>query len=258
MKALIFAAGLGTRLKPFTLHHPKALVPVGGIPMLRRVIDRISAIGSIDSIVINVHHFSGQVIGYINSHRHEIPVEIHISDESGRLLDTGGGILNARHLLDDGQPFLVHNADILSDINLESMISCHVKSGAAATLLAADRATSRYFLFDSNTLRLQGWRNISTGEILPSGLDTSSLTPLAFGGIHVLSPEIFPALENFNDNGKFSITPFYIQNAEMLDIRAYAPEFSTYNWIDIGKPESLEAAQASTMAKLTGIDGTRI
>ena len=112
MKALIFAAGLGTRLKPFTLHHPKALVPVGGIPMLRRVIDRISAIGSIDSIVINVHHFSGQVIGYINSHRHEIPVEIHISDESGRLLDTGGGILNARHLLDDGQPFLVHNADI--------------------------------------------------------------------------------------------------------------------------------------------------
>ena len=156
MKALIFAAGLGTRLKPFTLHHPKALVPVGGIPMLRRVIDRISAIGSIDSIVINVHHFSGQVIGYINSHRHEIPVEIHISDESGRLLDTGGGILNARHLLDDGQPFLVHNADILSDINLESMISCHVKSGAAATLLArAPRLHSRSRLPDAELHRFR-------------------------------------------------------------------------------------------------------
>ncbi len=240
MKAMIFAAGLGTRLRPFTDTMPKALVPVNGIPMLEHVIQRISAAG-FDEIVINVHHFSEKIIEFLNS-KSNFGLNIRISDESGLLLDTGGGILNARQWLDCGEPILIHNADILTNLDLTAMYLTHIKSNADATLLVAERATTRYFLFDSHE-QLRGWTNISTGEVKPAHLaDISTYTKLAFGGVHIISQSIFDALEHYSTEPKFSITPFYINNCENLKIMRYQPE-EAYQWFDIGKPETLALAE---------------
>lgn len=249
MKALIFAAGIGSRLKPFTDSHPKALVDVGGKPMLRRVIDRLTDAG-VDDITVNVHHFAGQIIDYLNREGHSIPADIHISDESDTLLDTGGGILHARRFLDgpEDEPFFVHNADILSTVDLKAMLRHHRESGADVTLLTADRDTSRKLLFDDNG-RMQGWINTGTGEVkagpaASARLDPYSMHRLAFGGIHVLTPKVFPLLEDFaKADNIFSVIPFYIKNTENLFIRAYNPPAGSYSWYDIGKPVTLEKAR---------------
>lgn len=255
MKALVFAAGLGTRLRPFTCKHPKALVEVAGKPMLRHVIDRLTNAG-VDEIVVNVHHFADQIINYLRREESEIPARIHISDESDRLLDTGGGILKARKWLDNGTPFIVHNADILCDTDLYSMVAQHISKDADATLLVADRETSRKLLFDADG-RMRGWINLSTGETkfapeLADKPEVSALTQLAFGGIHVLSPSVFPLLEEYaKADNKFSIVPFYIYNTHALNIRAFAPTHGSYMWMDIGKPESLEKARIMMEASNT-------
>jgi len=243
MKALIFAAGLGTRLKPFTLEHPKALVPVGGVPMLERVIEKLKTAG-ISEMVVNVHHFSSQIADFLRS-KNNFGINIHISDESSLLLDTGGGILNARHWLHDA-PFLVHNADILTDFPIEEMIERHSSTNADVTLLTASRATSRYLLFDKNA-RMQGWENTKTGEVRPFDLSTSNLERLAFGGVHVLNPSVFPRLENYRrqkGSEVFSITSFYIDSCRELYIHSYQPTLP-YQWHDVGNPEKLAAAEAS-------------
>ena len=251
MKALVFAAGLGTRLKPFTESHPKALVDIGGKPMLRRVIDRLTETG-VENIIVNVHHHAAQIVDYLENERDNIPAEIYISDESDRLLDTGGGILHARALLDnnDNEPFIVHNADILSTVNLSEMMERHHRSGADVTLLSADRPTSRKLLFDTEG-RMHGWTNVNTEEVKygPSynRLHTPecNLIPLAFGGIHIMSPKIFPLLEDYaKEDNKFPIVPFYIRNTLTLNIRAYCPPADSYTWYDIGKPETLEKARS--------------
>ncbi len=242
MKAMIFAAGLGTRLYPITESIPKAMVEVGGVPMLRRVIEKLKAIG-VNEMVINVHHFADKIIDYLHSNN-GFGVEIHISDERDLLLDTGGGILAARRWLDGDELFIVHNADILTDFSLKDMLSAQRNGQYDATLLVSGRTTSRYLLFD-NTGRMAGWKNSKTGEVRPAGLDDRNLQCAAFGGVHVMSPSVFPALEKYSsENGRvFSITPFYISECGRLNIHGYRP-FGDYAWFDIGKPETLESARS--------------
>lgn len=264
MKALIFAAGLGTRLKPFTLEHPKALVPVGGVPMLERVILKLKRAG-IEKMVVNVHHFSGQIIEFLKENDN-FGVDIAISDESALLLDTGGGILAAREWLDGDGPFVVHNADIVADFDLTHMLDAHNRSGADATLLVAERQTSRYLLMDSE-MRMRGWTNVKTGEVkmpeareenphrngaepntmaaLPDRQDVSRLRKFAFGGVHVLSQPVFSALDAYADGKRvFPIMPFYIDQCGKLKVQGYEPA-EAYRWFDVGKPESLAQANAA-------------
>ncbi len=242
MKAMVFAAGLGTRLRPLTDNCPKALVEVNGVPMLEHVIRHITDCG-FDEIIVNVHHFGDMVIDFVNSKKWD--AKVHISDERGELLDTGGGILKVRNMLDDGNPFLVHNADILTDLDLSAMFRHHAETGADVTLLVAQRETVRYLLFDK-AYRLQGWTNIMTGEVRPGGFkyDKDVHIPMAFGGVHVISPTIFDSLARYSTERKFSITPYYVSACRELKIMGYSPS-ENYRWFDIGKPETLALAEAS-------------
>lgn len=249
MKAMVFAAGLGTRLKPFTDHHPKALAEICGKPMLGVVIERLKKFG-VDDIVVNVHHFADQIVDYLHKNDN-FGITIHVSDERSCLLDTGGGILAAREWLDGKEPFIVHNADILTDVNLDDMAMAFKDNDGIATLLVSDRQTKRYLLFDRD-MRMNGWTNIETGEIRPNTLcSTDNLSRLAFGGVHVISPMVFPYLEEFaelfsNQNEshipKFSIMDFYVASCHSLPFFGYKPS-SPYSWHDIGKPSSLQMAQ---------------
>lgn len=198
---MIFAAGLGTRLRPLTDHTPKALVSVAGKPMLERVILRLKEAGFND-ITVNIHHFGEQIIGFLRANNN-FGVTIHISDEREMLLDTGGGIKKARPFLDGDEPFLVHNADILSDIDLAEFYRHHRESDAEATLLVSRRQTSRYLLLDDAN-RLHGWINKSTGETKPEGFSfrEGRYKEMAFGGIHVISPSLSAIWKG--DNGKKS------------------------------------------------------
>ena len=241
MKALIFAAGLGTRLRPLTNDRPKALVEIGGKTMLERVILKLAHAG-FDEITINIHHFGQKIIDFLDDNNN-FGLNIHVSDERDLLLDTGGGILKARQFLDGDEPFLVHNADILTNLDLQAMFDSHVESCAMATLLVKDRSTSRYFVFNDD-YRLQGWINKNTGETRPATfVHREGMHELAFGGIHVISPSIFPALELYAQRRpKFSTTPFYVDNCHNFLIKGYVQE-SPYTWLDVGKPETLEEAQ---------------
>lgn len=247
MNALVFAAGLGTRLRPWTLEHPKALVPLGGEPMLGRVLRKLAASGLFDRVVVNVHHFSAQVVEYLSATDFGIPLEV--SDESDLLLDTGGGLVRAIGLLGGpGEPVLVHNADIFTDFPLAEMATAHTDTEADVTLLAARRASSRQLLFDA-TGRMKGWTNLRTGETLPAGLDPATLDPRAFGGVHILGPRAQQTLVDYARRlgpapVPFGITPFYIASCGELDIRAFAP-VAEYRWFDIGSPEKLADAEKS-------------
>lgn len=241
MKAMIFAAGVGSRLKPFTLNHPKAMAPVGGKPVLERVIDRLVAAGA-DSLVVNVHHFSEQIVDFLQSK--DFGVSVQVSDESDLLLDTGGGILKARPMLDGAEPFVVHNADIVSNLDIRDMYLNHVQSGADVTLLATERVTSRYLFFDKKTRLLVGWCNEKNGECRPAGFtpDTQTMYKLAFGGAHIISPTVFDVLQSYKPIGMpFSITPFYVDSINKLKIQFYTPG-QGFKWCDIGTPETLERA----------------
>ncbi|MDE5572414.1 MAG: nucleotidyltransferase family protein [Muribaculaceae bacterium] len=243
MNALIFAAGLGTRLRPLTNDRPKALVEVGGVPMLQHVIMKLKNAG-INKIVVNVHHFAPKIVEFLNCNDN-FGLDIQVSDETDKLLETGGGILKAHKLLGD-EPFIVHNADILTDFPIKEMIECHQKSNADVTLLADDRKTSRYFFFNG-TNRLVGWGNVSEKKFLPEGFTPDdTVTPLAFGGVHILNPTVFKPLKRYAENNSldaFSIVPFYVESCQKLMINGYTPS-EKYQWIDIGKPESLAVANS--------------
>ena len=242
-KALIFAAGLGTRLRPLTDDRPKAMVEIAGKPMLQHVIERVAAAG-FEDITINIHHFGQTIIDFLEQNGN-FGLNIHISDERGLLLDTGGGILKARQWLDGNEPFLVHNTDIISTLDLKAFYDYHVEHDALATILVKERQTQRYFLFDNDD-RLCGWTNKATGEYKPDPekLQGRDLHELAFGGLHVISPRIFPLLERYRrqEGEKFSITPFYVNECKHYVIRGYHPD-ADYQWLDIGKPETLAQAQ---------------
>ena len=240
MKAMIFAAGIGSRLRPITDKMPKALVPVGGIPMLQRTLLRLKEAG-FDEVTINIHHFVQQIIDFLSKYDN-FGMNIHISDERDELLDTGGGIYKARPFLEGNEPFLVHNVDILSDIDLRAVYEEHLASGADATLLVSDRTTSRKLLFDKD-MRLHGWLNHTTGEVKPEGLeyDPQLYRELAFEGIHVISPTLFSEMgEGTPWQGKFSIIPFYLSVCQKLCLRGH--ELKGITWFDIGKPEALQLA----------------
>ncbi len=231
MKAMIFAAGLGTRLAPYTETMPKALVPVAGKPMLQWQIEKLTAFG-FNEIIINVHHFAGQVIDFVKANN-SFGQQILFSDETGQLLETGGGLLKAAWFFDDNKPFLVHNVDVISDIDLRQMIRYHIGQNALATLAVSARETSRYFLFD-NTLQLRGWKNVKTGEEKIPLPDQKPLQPLAFGGIHVISPEFFQLI---TENGRFPIVDVYLRLCSHYPVKAYLSE-NKY-WFDMGKPQDL-------------------
>ena len=238
---MIFAAGLGTRLRPLTDNMPKAMVPVAGKPMLQRVIENLKQYGFND-IIINVHHFGEQIIDFVKENNN-FGINIAISDERGELLDTGGGILKAEAFLDGDEPFLVHNADILTNLDLNDLYNFHINHKADATVLVAPRKTQRYLVFDSQD-RLCGWTNLATGECRPADFDATAegLSKLAFGGVHVISTSIFKALREYTTEHKFSITPFYVDTCRKLKIMGYQPA-SHYDWFDIGKPETLALAE---------------
>lgn len=240
MQGMIFAAGIGSRLKPFTDRHPKALVEVGGQPMLGRVIRNMENAG-IRHIVINVHHFAPQIIDYISSNHWN--ADIRISDETELLADTGGGIGKAVPLLLPDEPVLLHNADIYTDLNLRKFISAYSSADSDALLAVSARNSSRMLFFD-NSMMLKGWQNLKTGETRPEGFTPATdRIPLAFSGIHIISPKIVRMLEAMaKQTPVFSITPFYVENANLLNIRGLKiPEDTA--WFDVGKPETLAAAR---------------
>ncbi len=239
MKGMIFAAGVGSRLKPWTDSHPKALVEVGGKPIIANVIDKFLAHG-VTSIIINVHHFASQIVDYVRSAYPE--ADITFSDETAHLLDTGGGLRKVLPILGN-EPVFIHNADIYTDFDIDRMIAAHERSSADVTLLVASRETSRYFLFD-NEHSLVGWRNIKTGDEILKADNCDEAEMLAFGGVHIVSPVAYSLLERYASNDTpFSITNFYIDNCRELKIKAFiTPQDSA--WFDVGRPETLERARA--------------
>ena len=265
MKAMIFAAGLGTRLKPITDTIPKALVPVCGQPLLYHVVTKLVAAGY-DDIVVNVHHFPDQIIHYL--HSHDFGARISISDERDFLRETGGGIKYAAPLLlkeeipgqagndgvagNDGgarnvgeagndEPFLVHNVDIVSNLDLGWFREQH-REEALATLVVSERKTQRYFLFDEDN-RLKGWTNVATGEVRSPfpDIDPDRCRKLAFAGIHLMSPAIFDAFDQYGFGDRFSIVDFYLKAC--ADHPVYAALPPALQLVDVGKKETLSEAE---------------
>jgi NDP-sugar pyrophosphorylase family protein len=237
MKAMIFAAGLGTRLKPLTDSIPKALVPIAGKPLLEHVILKLKAAG-FDEIIVNVHHFPDQIIDFLKVNNN-FGIRIEVSDERDQLLDTGGGIRKAKHFFDDGQPFLVHNVDILSDIDLKELFQQHLAADSLATLVVSRRDTFRYLLFDDDQ-RLCGWINEKTGETKPIRFDDiSGFNKLAFAGIHVFSPRVFELMDDLD--AKFPIMDFYLSNAQTQVIKGFIP--TDFHMLDVGKLNVLDEAE---------------
>jgi NDP-sugar pyrophosphorylase family protein len=235
MKALIFAAGLGTRLKPLTDNKPKALVEVYDEPLLAHVLRKLARSGYTE-VVINVHHFGEQIIDYIGQHPIE-GMDIRISDERTALLDTGGGIRQAGELFtQDGKPFLIHNVDIFSNLDLKDFYNTY-PTCEGATLLVSERKTSRYLLFNPTDNRLVGWTNIQTGEVKSPypNLRVEDCRMYAFAGIHLFSQSLLQWMKDWPS--RFSIIDFYLSVADKVPIIG-VPK-SDLQLIDVGKPETL-------------------
>jgi NDP-sugar pyrophosphorylase family protein len=240
---MIFAAGLGTRLKPLTDTMPKALVPVGGRPLLDINIRRLMAQGY-DRFVVNIHHFAQQIVDYVNEQDYA-PL-VHFSDESAQLLETGGGLKKAAPLFRDDQPILIHNVDILDNVNYDWFARQH-QTDEDAVLLVSRRKTKRYLLFD-NAMHLMGWKNIETGEIKSpyeyvrrTGLSQhgEELNMFAFSGIHSFSPRLFSLMERFPD--RFPIIDFYLSVCHRAPIVGLVKD--DLRLMDVGKLETLDQAE---------------
>lgn len=232
---MIFAAGLGTRLKEETASKPKALIDLGGKPLLQHAIEKLIA-GGIEEIVVNVHHFSNQIVSFLKQRHFKIPVAV--SDETSKLLDTGGGLKKAAPLLKSTEPIVIYNVDIISSIDINELTARHLSSGALATLVARNRKTQRYFKFNDQN-QLVGWVNKKTGESkisLPENFENA--VEMAFSGIHVVQPIIFSMMPKTD---RFSITDFYLDLAKTHLIKGYFDDSDL--WMDVGKPEQLEEAR---------------
>ena len=233
MKAMILAAGLGTRLRPPTEHKPKALVEINGITLLEHLIRRFKASG-INEIIINAHHFSDQIIDFIEQNNHfDIRIEISIEKD---LLDTGGGLKRAAWFFDDNEPFIMQNVDVITDLDYQDIYEAHLQSGALATLAVRKRETSRYLLFDHSNL-LCGWENTQDKEkiIVRS---SEPLDQWSFMGIHVLSPKI---TEFFGTESAFSIIHKYLELAK-TGVPIYGFPADSCQWMDVGRRTHLEQA----------------
>jgi len=235
MKAMIFAAGLGTRLYPLTLDKPKALVEVAGKTLLQMAIEKVSKAGYND-LVINIHHFGDQIIQFLKKNNN-FGLQITISDERDQLLDTGGGILKAAPFLDGDEPFLVYNVDVLSDLDLGLFRKYHDERGGLATLAVRVRQTARYLAFD-DSMQLSGWRNIKTGEEIISR-HVPKYNLLAFSGIQLINPAIFKLI---TATGSFPLIPLYLRLAADQRIIGYHDHSSV--WMDLGKPDQIKAAES--------------
>ena len=233
MKALIFAAGKGTRLKPFTDHHPKALAKVNGVPLLERNIKYLQSYG-INDFVINVHHFGNQIIEFLKDNQN-FGAHIQISDEKDQLLETGGGLVFARKFLDFEEDFLILNADILTDLNITEFVKYHQEKKDFATLAVSDRKSSRKLLFNPEMV-LRGWVNIDTGEQRLAEFN-KGFKPLAFSGIHCINPAIFSKIKR---TGKFSIMEEYLDLMHTEKIHGFEHQAKL---IDVGRPESVLEAE---------------
>jgi len=237
---MILAAGLGTRLKPLTDNKPKALVEINGTPMLGLLIEKLKRLG-FNSIVVNVHHFAQQVIDYIEQNN-SFGIKITVSDEREQLLDTGGGLKYAKKFLPDNEPFLLHNVDIYSDVDLNDMYNYHISSGNMVTLAVKHRESSNYLYFDNNNL-LCGWKSYKTGKEIISR-PTESINELAFSGIHIISPEIF---DYITEEGCFGIVPVYLRLSTKFKIGAYIHD--RHKIIDLGKPEAIKEVENEIISK---------
>lgn len=233
MKALIFAAGKGTRLKPFTDHHPKALAKVNGVSLLERNIKYLQSYG-INDFVINVHHFGNQIIEFLKDNQN-FGAHIQISDEKDQLLETGGGLVFARKFLDFEEDFLILNADILTDLNITEFVKYHQEKKDFATLAVSDRKSSRKLLFNPEMV-LRGWVNIDTGEQRLAEFN-KGFKPLAFSGIHCINPAIFSKIKR---TGKFSIVEEYLDLMHTEKIHGFEHQAKL---IDVGRPESVLEAE---------------
>lgn len=239
MNAMIFAAGLGTRLRPMTDNKPKALVGFNGQTLLQWNINRLQEAG-FNRIVVNVHHFAPLIIQYLNDNN-GFGADIIVSDESDQLLDTGGGLKKAGNHFKEGQPILIHNVDIISNIDLMALYHHHKRHHSLATLAVRNRNSSRVLLFDDDDL-LRGWRNNTTGELkLPSGnSQPEKLRPLAFSGIQVINYEL---LDLIIETGKFSMIDVYLRLSASHQVKAF--KHNEDYWTDVGKIEELKAAETA-------------
>lgn len=232
MKAMIFAAGLGTRLRPLTATRPKALIEINQVPLLEIVIRRLLAVG-VREIIINTHYLAGQIAAFLNA-KNNFGVRIELSHEE-ELLDTGGGLQKAGYFFDDGKPFFVHNVDVISNIDLMAIYRQHLAQDCLATLAVKARKTSRYFLFDEAG-QLCGWKSLQENRVEVAHTPAGQIHELAFDGIHVISPEL---LQRMTETGAFSILKTYLRLAgEGEKICAYRTE--GFYWQDVGKIEQLE------------------
>ncbi|MCH7773751.1 MAG: nucleotidyltransferase family protein [Bacteroidetes bacterium] len=233
MRAMILAAGLGTRLQPLTDKLPKALVKICDKSLLEIAINNLVRNG-FDKIIINVHHFAEQVIYF--SGQDNFGADITISDERVKLLYTGGGLKKASRFFKDGKPFLLYNVDIISNLNLQTLYQANKKSNSIATLIVRKRKSSRYFLFNSGNI-LCGWKNIKTGELITS-CNIDLLDEFAFNGIHIIDPKIFSLMP---DDDVFSMIDLYLDIMKDNKIIAHIDNDSF--WLDVGKTESLKIAE---------------
>ncbi len=233
MRAMILAAGLGTRLQPLTNNIPKALIKIRGRTLLDIAIDNLLNNG-FDKIIINVHHFAEKVIQFISQNKYN--TDITISDESEKLLDTGGGLKNAAWFFDDKKPFLLYNVDIISNLNLKNLYQTHLNSKAIATLAVRERNSDRYLLLDSDN-KLCGWKNIKTKEVI-SYCSINNLNQYAFSGIHIINPKIFNLMP---DDDIFSMIDVYLNIMKDRIISGYVDHDSF--WLDVGRIESLKLAE---------------
>jgi len=234
MKAMILAAGLGRRLQPITNSKPKALVEINGIPLLEILIKKLIGFGFND-IIINVHHFSGKIFDFVEAN-HNFGTSITFSDESDLLLDTGGGLKKAASFFNDNKPFLVHNVDVLSNIDLLKLYQFHIQNNCLVSLACQERNSTRQFLVNSKN-ELCGWKNYKTGEVKISNESDTYLKPMSFCGIQIIDPGI---LNLITETGVFSIIDLYLRLSSKHKIILHP--FNDATWIDIGSPENLKKA----------------
>lgn len=232
-QSMILAAGLGTRLKPLTDSKPKALVEVNGVSLLETNINKLISYGC-NHIVINVHHFANQIIDHINKKQYK--ADIFISEEKDILLDTGGGLVNAKKYFDTSRDILIHNVDIISKIDFLELYKIHLKNNSIATLAVSERETSRHLLFD-NENNLCGWENTKTGEKILAKED-KNLRCFGFSGIQLIKPELINLI---NKEGSFPIIPEYLNLAKHYPIKSYL--HSKDVWVDVGKLDAIEKAE---------------
>ena len=237
---LIFAAGLGTRLKPLTDTMPKALVPLAGKPLLQWQVEKLRDAGITD-IIVNVHHFPDMIIDTIRANQ-GWNCNIAVSDEREMLLDTGGGLkkVKGERLKVKGEPILACNVDILSNIDLRALISAYERTGVSQ-LVVSKRETQRYLCFDEKD-RLCGWTNIKTGEVRPNNgtwkIEDAQL--LAFSGMQILSPDVLAMLDTMKED-KFSLIDFYLSICGKAELKAFVP--NDYRMMDVGKIDQIEEAE---------------